>query len=79
MSAIKKTTIAANGFYWRSALKLSGAPSFKGLGTADPQSSLWEFNMHDNDYYGRHGLPYVHVFVYFVGAAEVFREYNCRK
>ncbi len=39
VSAIKKATSAANGFYWRSALKLSDAISFKGLETADPQSS----------------------------------------
>jgi hypothetical protein len=40
LSAIKKVTISANDFYWRSASKLSGASSFKGLGTASPQSSL---------------------------------------
>ena len=39
LSAIEKVTISANDFYWGSALKLSGAPSFKGVGTADPQSS----------------------------------------
>jgi hypothetical protein len=40
LSAIEKVTISANDFYWRaSAFKLSGAPSFKGLGTARPQSS----------------------------------------
>jgi hypothetical protein len=36
--AIEKVTISAND-YWRSAFKLSGAASFKGLGTARPQSS----------------------------------------
>jgi hypothetical protein len=38
LSAIEKVTISANDFYWRSAFKLSGASSFKGLGTASPQS-----------------------------------------
>jgi hypothetical protein len=39
LSAIEKVTISANDFYWGSAFHLSGASSFKGLGTADPQSS----------------------------------------
>jgi hypothetical protein len=39
LSEIEKVTISANDFYWGSALKLSGAPSFKGVGTASPQSS----------------------------------------
>jgi hypothetical protein len=39
LSAIEKVTISADDFYWRSAFKLSGAPSFKGLGTSRPQSS----------------------------------------
>ncbi len=39
LSAIEKVTISANDFYWGSAFQLYGAPGFKGLGTADPQSS----------------------------------------
>ena len=39
LSAIEKVTISENDFYWGSAFHLSGVPSFKGLGTADPQSS----------------------------------------
>jgi hypothetical protein len=39
LSAVEKVTISANDFYWGSAFKLSGAPSFKGLGTARPQNS----------------------------------------
>jgi hypothetical protein len=45
LSAIEKVTISANDFYWGSAFKLSGAPSFKGLGTARPKVRLWKFTM----------------------------------
>ncbi len=37
--ATDKVTISANDLYWRNAFQLSGAPSFKGLRRANPQSS----------------------------------------
>jgi hypothetical protein len=39
LSAIEKPTISANDFYWRTAPNVSGGSGFKGVGTADPQSS----------------------------------------
>jgi hypothetical protein len=55
LSAIEKVTISADDFYWRSAFKLSSAPSFKGLGTASPPKFAcgnlqWSINMHDYEY-----------------------------
>jgi hypothetical protein len=39
LSPIEKPTISANDFYWRTAPNISGVSGFKGVGTADPQSS----------------------------------------
>jgi hypothetical protein len=39
LSAIEKPTISENDFYWRTAANISGGSGFKGVGTADPQSS----------------------------------------
>jgi hypothetical protein len=45
LSAIEKPTISANDFYWRTAPNVSGGSGFKGVGTADPQSSPMGFSI----------------------------------
>jgi hypothetical protein len=39
LSPIEKPTFSANDFYWRTPPNICGSSGFKGVGTADPQSS----------------------------------------